>query len=195
MATGCCTDPRKLNGIHLKPAASAPSPTSDFTPACPVSYVTDFVTATGQLYASTRYDGILSSWTITSSGLPGDNHFGGIAALELLPHQSVASVIAGGTDDGITVLHMLRSRNQLTQAMTITGFPLTYRDEVLVVQAADGQTIDHQTLLTVDLIGAACIPQVILPEFVGPVWATPTLPQCPGNGTRGNVPKNVETLI
>ncbi len=127
LATGCGTDPRKLTEIPLKPAASAPLPPRPTSaPACPVSHVTNLVTATGQLYTSTRYDGILSSWTITSSGLPRDNHFGGIAALELVIHQSVASVIAGGTDDGITVLHMLLSRNQLTQAMTVTGFTLTY---------------------------------------------------------------------
>ncbi|MFT6445524.1 MAG: Ca2+-binding RTX toxin-like protein [Sulfitobacter pontiacus] len=71
---------------------------------------------------------------------------------------------------------MLRSRDQLTMAMTATGFTITYGDEVLVIHSSTGTTTDHRTLTTDDLMGGARIPQVILPGFAGPVWGTPALP-------------------
>jgi len=78
---------------------------------------------------------------------------------------------------------MLRSRDQLTMAMTATGFTITYGDEVLVVHSSTGTTIDHRTLTTDDLMGGARIPQVILPGFAGPVWGTPALPTRTNTGT------------
>lgn len=71
---------------------------------------------------------------------------------------------------------MLRSRDQLTMAMTATDFTITYGNEVLVVHSSTGTTIDHRTLTTDDLMSGARILQVILPGFAGPVWGTPALP-------------------
>ncbi|SEN47757.1 type I secretion C-terminal target domain (VC_A0849 subclass) [Loktanella fryxellensis] len=79
---------------------------------------------------------------------------------------------------------MLRSRDQLTLALTATGFTIGYGTEVLVVNAADGRTIDHRTLTTADLMGGARIPQVILPGFAGPVFPRATVTQ----GAGGSLP-------
>ena len=71
---------------------------------------------------------------------------------------------------------MVRDLSQLTMAMTSTGMTITYGDELLIIQSADGQLIDHRLLATSDLIGGARIPQVILPGYAGPITPDPDLP-------------------
>ncbi|MBU2359386.1 MAG: calcium-binding protein, partial [Alphaproteobacteria bacterium] len=70
----------------------------------------------------------------------------------------------------------LRARAQLTFAITATGFTITYGDEVLVVNAADGKPIDHRVLSDAELMGGARIPILIRPGYPGPVMPAPDLP-------------------
>lgn len=113
---------------------------------------------------------------------------GGGADIFVLAHDGMRDTISDfqpGVDRiDLSAWPMLRSRDQLTMTMTATGFTIAYGPEVLVVNAADGRTIDHRTLTTADLMGGARIPQVILPGFAGPVFPRTTPPQ----GTGGTLP-------
>lgn len=71
---------------------------------------------------------------------------------------------------------MLRSTAQLTMEMSATGMIITYGDERLVVNSADGETIDHRYIAPEDLIGNTRIPDVILPGYAGPNRPPPSLP-------------------
>uniref|UniRef100_UPI003561B6D9 calcium-binding protein n=1 Tax=Loktanella salsilacus TaxID=195913 RepID=UPI003561B6D9 len=82
----------------------------------------------------------------------------------------------------------LRSRDQLIMSITATGFTISYGEELLVVNSADGQPIDHRTIPTEDLMGGARIPVVIRPGYPGLVMPGPDLPTRPG--THGSTPSS-----
>lgn len=71
---------------------------------------------------------------------------------------------------------MVRDISQLTMSITATGMRITYGDEVLTINSANGQPIDHRQLTYSDLIGGTRIPQVILPGYPGPYVPIPDLP-------------------
>lgn len=70
----------------------------------------------------------------------------------------------------------LRSKSQLFFDETPDGIVITYGDETLRLQAADGQTIASNSLLETDLIAQTSLPLVITPGLSGPVTAPPALP-------------------
>ena len=70
----------------------------------------------------------------------------------------------------------LRDRAQLIFAITSTGFTITYGDEFLIVQSADGNPIDHRQIPTMDLMGGARIPIVIRPGYPDPVMPVTDIP-------------------
>ncbi|WP_386684956.1 calcium-binding protein [Loktanella sp. R86503] len=70
----------------------------------------------------------------------------------------------------------LRARDQLIMSITATGFTISYGEELLVVNSANGQPIDHRTIPTEDLMGGARIPVVIRPGYPGLVMPGPNLP-------------------
>mgnify|MGYP003115624141 FL=1 len=80
----------------------------------------------------------------------------------------------------------LRARDQLIMSITATGFTISYGEELLVVNSANGQPIDHRTIPDQDLMGGARIPIVIRPGYPGLVMPGPDLPTLPG--THGSVP-------
>ncbi|WP_423828601.1 calcium-binding protein, partial [Sphingomonas paucimobilis] len=134
------------------------------------------------------------------TGLNGDDRLNGGQGDDILRDGGGQDVMTGGPGADIFVLApdgardtvtdfevgidridlsawpMLRSKDQLTLAMTATGFTITYGDELLVVQSAAGKTIDHRTLPAMDLMAGARIPQVILPGYPGPAMPAPDLP-------------------
>lgn len=153
------------------------------------------------------------------TGLNGDDRLNGGQGDDILRDGGGQDVMTGGAGADIFVLApdgardtvtdfevgidridlsawpMLRSKDQLTLAMTATGFTITYGDEVLVVQSATGKTIDHRTLPAADLMAGARIPQVILPGYPGPAMPAPDLPQQSGTGTTGSTLASIDAGV
>lgn len=71
----------------------------------------------------------------------------------------------------------LRSTNQLFFDSTNTGIRITYGDEVLIIQSANGQSIAASAFADNDLLSGTRIPQVIEPGEPGPVTDPPPLPE------------------
>jgi Ca2+-binding RTX toxin-like protein len=70
----------------------------------------------------------------------------------------------------------LRSISQLFFDEMPDGIRITYGNETLRLQSADGQTIAQSSLLETDLIAQTTLPLVIAPGLSGPVTAPPALP-------------------
>jgi Ca2+-binding RTX toxin-like protein len=73
----------------------------------------------------------------------------------------------------------LRSINQLEMTATATGITITYGDETLIIQSADGQSINPNTLSETDLLGPARLPAVAVAGSAGPLTVNPDLPDRP----------------
>lgn len=70
---------------------------------------------------------------------------------------------------------LLRDISQLTMAMTQTGFRITYGDEDLWIDSADGAPIDYRLLTNADILGTMRLPNIITAGFAGPPRPAPPL--------------------
>ena len=72
-----------------------------------------------------------------------ETRFGGVAALEVVSHNGAVYVIAGGTDDGITVLQMLPDGQLVTRATIAdtTGMTLDNVSAIAATGSGDGLDI------------------------------------------------------
>jgi len=68
---------------------------------------------------------------------------------------------------------MLRDISQLRFNLRSDGMQVSYGDEVLIVQSADGAPIDYRLLTTTDLIGASRLSASLQPGFPGPPTPAP----------------------
>ena len=95
---------------------------------------------------------------IIRDGAGSDVMFGGAGAdVFVIAHDGATDTIRD-FEPGVDRLDLsgwdfLRDRTQLTLAITPTGFTITYGDELLVVDSADGRPIDHRQIPTADLMG------------------------------------------
>ena len=118
---------------------------------------------------------------ILSDGVGEDVLIGGAGAdIFIMAFDGLPDVISDFTvgEDRIDLSGwpMVRDIRQLTMTITATGMRITYGDETLTIQSADGQPIDYRQLGNLDLIGGSRIPQVILPGYPGPYIPDPDLP-------------------
>ena len=79
---------------------------------------------------------------------------------------------------------MLRDISQLRITLREDGMQIAYGDEVLVVQSADGTTIDYRDVTTADVIGASRLPTEVVPGYPGPATPLPRDP-APTTGDQG----------
>ncbi|WP_106746106.1 calcium-binding protein [Yoonia maritima] len=70
---------------------------------------------------------------------------------------------------------MLRDASQLTMTMLTNGVQISYGEDVLIVQSADGGPIDYRDFTNADLIGITRIPQTVTPGYPGPYTPPPDL--------------------
>ena len=113
---------------------------------------------------------------ILRDGDGSDTLTGGTGAdLFILSADGVTDTITDFTpgEDSIdlSLWPMLRDISQLYISLRPDGMLITYGDEQLIVQSADGNPIDYRDLSTADLIGASRLPSSITPGYPGP--ATP----------------------
>ena len=59
---------------------------------------------------------------------------------------------------------MLRDISQLTMRLRADGMTITYGNETLIVQSADGGPIDYRSLQTSDVIGGSRLSTIIVPD-------------------------------
>jgi hypothetical protein len=98
--------------------------------AADVSHISDLAIVDGQLYATSRYDGALESWTISGNGLslrdtqdhqgslgPGD--IGWITALDL--NGGTQLLTGGGTSGGLVLRDPANTGTDLPDTMNIYG--------------------------------------------------------------------------
>ncbi|MDP5358834.1 MAG: calcium-binding protein, partial [Paracoccaceae bacterium] len=116
---------------------------------------------------------------ILRDGLGSDVMTGGAGAdLFILSADGVIDTITDFTigEDKIdlSLWPMLRDISQLFISITTDGMRITYGQEVLLVQSANGGPIDYRDLATTDLIGASRLPVGITPGYPGPATPLPT---------------------
>ncbi|WP_342077120.1 calcium-binding protein [Yoonia sp. SS1-5] len=88
---------------------------------------------------------------------------------------------------------MLRDISQLTFALRTDGMQITYGDETLIVQSADGNTIDYRTLTATDIIVSTRINTTLEPGYAGP--AVPVADQITRPATGPDAEMNASTGI
>ncbi len=115
---------------------------------------------------------------ILRDGDGSDTLTGGTGAdLFILSADGVTDTIADFTpgEDSIdlSLWPMLRDISQLYISLRPDGMLITYGDEQLIVQSADGNPIDYRNLSTADLIGASRLPSSITPGYPGPATPPP----------------------
>ena len=97
--------------------------------------------------------------------------------------DTITDFTVGEDQIDLSLWPMLRDISQLFISLRSDGMQITYGDEILHVQSADGGPIDYRTLVTTDLIGASRLPVGITPGYPGPATpappldAPPTIPQ------------------
>ncbi|WP_108814454.1 calcium-binding protein [Loktanella sp. Alg231-35] len=115
---------------------------------------------------------------ILRDGAGSDTLTGGSGAdLFILSADGVTDTITDFTpgEDSIdlSLWPMLRDISQLYISLRPDGMLITYGDEQLIVQSADGNPIDYRDLSTADLIGASRLPTSITPGYPGPATPPP----------------------
>jgi Ca2+-binding RTX toxin-like protein len=130
-------------------------------------------------------------------GLSGDDILSAGAGDDILTDGAGSDMLAGGAGADVFLLSadgrvdtitdfqqgedridlslwpLLRDISQLTMRLTEDGMEIRYGDELLIVQSADGNTIDYRTLSTTDLIGGARLSGSIQPGYPGPPTPAP----------------------
>ncbi|WP_439153793.1 calcium-binding protein [Yoonia sp.] len=76
----------------------------------------------------------------------------------------------------LSLWSMLHDLSQLTINIQPYGMDIRYGQELLVVQSADGRTIDYRTLTNADIIGQTRVPSDIVAGYPGPATPPPDLP-------------------
>ena len=89
--------------------------------------------------------------------------------------DTITDFTVGQDQIDLSLWPMLRDISQLFIGLQSDGMQITYGDEILYVQSADGAPIDYRTLATTDLIGASRLPVGITPGYPGPATPTPPL--------------------
>jgi Ca2+-binding RTX toxin-like protein len=81
---------------------------------------------------------------------------------------------------------MLRDISQLFISITPDGMRITYGNETVIVQSADGQPIDYRSLSNADLIGGSRLPVDLVAGYAGPLTPAKTggqaIPQADAQG-------------
>lgn len=121
---------------------------------------------------------------ILRDGTGNDVMTGGAGAdLFILTADSMTDTITDFTlgEDTIdlSLWPMLRDISQLFITIAEDGMRITYGQEVLHVQSANGEPIDYRLLGTTDLIGASRLPFNLTPGYPGPATPTPILGEQP----------------
>ncbi|MDX8349946.1 calcium-binding protein [Cognatiyoonia sp. IB215446] len=125
-------------------------------------------------------------------GLAGDDVIEGGAGADIIRDGAGSDTLSGGAGADVFILSqdgetdtitdftvgedsidlslwpLLRDISQLTISIRSDGMLISYGDETLIVQSADGGPIDYRDLQTSDLIGATRLPQNIEPGYPGP---------------------------
>jgi serralysin len=82
--------------------------------------------------------------------------------------DTITDFTIGEDQIDLSLWSMLRSSSQLTMTLRTDGMEITYGDETLIVQNADGGPIDYRDLPSSDLIGASRLPINLTPGYPGP---------------------------
>lgn len=138
---------------------------------------------------------------IIRDGLGSDVMSGGAGAdLFILAADGVSDTITDFTvsEDMIdlSLWPMLRDISQLFITIQEDGMRITYGQEILHVQSADGEPIDYRLLGTTDLIGASRLPVNLTPGYPGPATPIPIIgePPAPPPADQGG-PNNALTPL
>ncbi|SIT87491.1 type I secretion C-terminal target domain (VC_A0849 subclass) [Yoonia rosea] len=89
--------------------------------------------------------------------------------------DTITDFTVGEDSIDLSLWPMLRDISQLFITIRSDGMTISYGDEILIVQSADGGPIDYRTLTTADLIGATRLPVEITPGYPGPATPVPDL--------------------
>ena len=121
---------------------------------------------------------------IIRDGFGSDEMSGGAGAdLFILAADGVSDTITDFTvgEDMIdlSLWPMLRDISQLFITIQEDGMRITYGQEILHVQSANGEPIDYRMLGTTDLIGASRLPVNLTPGYPGPATPTPIIGEPP----------------
>ena len=90
---------------------------------------------------------------------------------------------------------MLRDISQLSISVRADGMQITYGSEILIVQSADGASIDYRSLLTSDLIGGSRLSSIIVPGYPGPATPIPNSDPLPDPAPEQGGPNSALTPL